>query len=73
MCGLYRALVDGLAGDVVQGRVFVVQSEEQEELLRFYATEAYEVVECEITMEGRVVRGRTFRWAGGVEKLEACA
>lgn len=73
MWGPYRALVDGLAGDVVQGRVFVVQSEEQEELLRFYETGAYEAVKCEIAMEGRVVRGRTFRWAGGVEKLEACA
>lgn len=73
MWGPYRASVDGTDEEVVQGRMFIVQSEQQEELLSFYETGAYEVVECEITVGGRAVRGRIFRWAGGRGELKDCA
>ena len=65
MWGPYRALVDGADEEVVQGRMFIVQSEQQEELLRFYETGVYEVVECAIVVEKRSVWGRTFRLAVG--------
>lgn len=45
--------------------MFIVQSEQQEELLRFYETGVYEVVECAIVVEKRSVWGRTFRLAVG--------
>lgn len=73
MWGPYRALVGGEAGDVVKGMVFEVESEAQEDLLRFYEIGAYEVVECEIEIEqGGALRGRTFRWAGVGEERALC-
>jgi hypothetical protein len=65
--GKYRALVDataGQAGAVVEGKVFLVWDAEQEHELRVYETDAYEVVRCEIEMEGGVRRGLTFRFVG---------
>lgn len=43
-------------------------SEENEEILRYYETDCYEVVRCEICMVdvGEVVKGLVFRFVGEV-------
>ncbi|RSM12568.1 hypothetical protein CEP52_002358 [Fusarium oligoseptatum] len=64
--GSYKALVNDPSGrNTVYGKAFLVTSEEDEEALRLYETEAYEMVRCRIEMDdGEVVDGLTFRWAG---------
>ncbi|RSL76614.1 hypothetical protein CEP51_009802 [Fusarium floridanum] len=64
--GDYKALVDDPSGrNMVYGKAFLVMSEEDEEPLRLYETEAYEIVRCRIEMEeGEVIDGFTFRWVG---------
>ena len=64
--GRYRGLVDGTDGDVVQGMAFWVERKEEEEGLRAYETERYDVVRCEIEVEtgsckSEGFRGLTFR------------
>ncbi|KAI9745897.1 MAG: hypothetical protein M1818_000578 [Claussenomyces sp. TS43310] len=62
--GKYRALIDGTSR--IDGSAFQVVSEEQEDALRSYETDVYEVVRCTITMEGEEeeveVQGCTFRF-----------
>jgi hypothetical protein len=61
--GKYKALVDGLPSSTVHGHAFEVDSREQEEALRIYETEKYEVVRCRINIQGEgMVRGLTFRF-----------
>lgn len=63
--GMYTALVDGGEGDVVEGRSYVVENREREEVLRVYETGVYEAVRCWIVVEGGgMVRGLTFRFVG---------
>jgi Gamma-glutamyl cyclotransferase, AIG2-like len=86
--GRYRALVDAPAPSsypcaggveaegetgVVGGSAYRVMSREHEEVLRYYETERYEVVRCQIRMgdkgidgkgRGEGVQGLTFRFAG---------
>lgn len=66
--GTYRALVDGPSTSQVSGHVYFVKSEEQEDALRFYETEKYDVVRCTMTMDGdgREVEGCTFRFNGRI-------
>ncbi|KAJ9604816.1 hypothetical protein H2200_010931 [Cladophialophora chaetospira] len=47
----YRAIVDAEPDARVDGWAFLVQSEEQEDALRFYEKEKYEVVRCRIFMD----------------------
>jgi gamma-glutamylcyclotransferase (GGCT)/AIG2-like uncharacterized protein YtfP len=64
--GKYKALVDG--PEVVRGRVFEVLSREQEDSLRAYETEKYEVVRCAITLhDGSKLNGLTFRFVDASE------
>ena len=58
-------MVDGGEKDRVQGSVWVVQSEEQEELWRYYEGRMYEVVRCEIDIGRERMWGLTFRFCGG--------
>lgn len=60
--GKYRALVDGKESDEVAGSAYEVTSKEQENALRAYETDNYEVVRCEIEMGGEIVNGCTFRF-----------
>ncbi|TVY55561.1 hypothetical protein LCER1_G003588 [Lachnellula cervina] len=62
--GKYNALVDGPESSCVKGSAYQVMSEEHEDALRKYETSAYEVVRCLIQMDGTVVQGCTFRFAG---------
>jgi hypothetical protein len=71
-CGRYKGLVNGSSDSIVHGHAFLVQSKEHEDVLCVYESRAYEVVRCEITMEGDlgrrdVVPGCTFRFRGRVD------
>jgi AIG2-like family. len=62
--GKYKGLIDGPASATVDGWAYQVMSKEHEEQLRYYETERYEVVRCEILMRdnGESVKGLTFRF-----------
>ncbi|PYH92499.1 hypothetical protein BO71DRAFT_383421 [Aspergillus ellipticus CBS 707.79] len=65
--GKYEALVDGPASAVVDGWAYLVESEDAEETLRYYETDHYEVVRCEISTMAdseEVVKGLVFRFVG---------
>ena len=69
--GKYKALVDGGKHDVVEGFAFLVVSKEQEDGLRIYETDKYEVVRCEISVHKadsiEQYRGCTFRFCGDID------
>jgi hypothetical protein len=62
--GKYLALVDATERSTVEGYAFLVLSSEQEDALRCYETDQYEVVRCEIRMldNDTAVKGLTFRF-----------
>lgn len=62
--GKYRALVDSYDDTCVDGHAFMVESEDQERELRLYETKMYEVVRCDIWIDGQPRKGLTFRFAG---------
>lgn len=68
--GKYNALIDApKARSIVQGQAFLVQNCEEEDCLRLYETDRYEVVRCDIDMGGeRVERGLTFRFIGDCDQ-----
>ncbi|KAH8432303.1 gamma-glutamylcyclotransferase family protein [Aspergillus melleus] len=68
--GKYKGLVDGPDSATVDGWAYEVASEEHEEQLRYYETDQYEVVRCEIRLmngEEKSVKGLTFRFVGDVD------
>ncbi|KAI2778737.1 hypothetical protein F4815DRAFT_476461 [Daldinia loculata] len=66
--GKYKALVDAPSDKTVQGQAFLVKGREQEECLQLYETDKYEVVRCEMEIEGmEEVKGLTFRFVGDVD------
>jgi hypothetical protein len=65
----YRALVD-CPGARVEGHVYSVKSVEEEETLRAYEGDSYEVVNARVEIEGEVKGCRTFRFAGHEDELE---
>lgn len=65
--GKYNALVDGEESSRITGSAYQVTCEEHEDALRKYETAAYEVVKCEIEMDGKTVQGCTFRFAGTID------
>lgn len=71
MWGQYRALVDASEEDEVDGHIFVVESKEQEDVLRRYEGGRYEVVRCGIKIDGeeKAVEGLTFRFCGEESEL----
>ncbi|KFY70976.1 hypothetical protein V499_08789 [Pseudogymnoascus sp. VKM F-103] len=62
--GKYKALVNGSERSCVKGSAYQVMSEEHEDALRKYETDAYEVVRCLIKIDGTAVPGCTFRFIG---------
>lgn len=58
----YRALVDGDRTDKVYGWAYLIHSKEQEDALRLYETDAYEVVRCTIQTKNGRRRGLTFQF-----------
>lgn len=67
--GKYKALVDA-PGEIVSGSAFKVESREQEDTLRFYETDHYEVVRCQIATRLGVLDGLTFRFDGEEKDLD---
>ena len=69
--GKYRALVDDFDGrSSVAGEAFLIESKEEEDALRFFETDNYEVVRCQITTDsGKVMNGLTFRFVGNRQEL----
>jgi hypothetical protein len=65
--GKYKALVEASRENKVSGSAFLVQSREQEDALRFYETDKYEVVRCRILTEDGPLQGLTFRFSGTVD------
>jgi hypothetical protein len=65
--GKYKVLVDGPETSRTKGSAYQVTSEEHEDALRKYETEAYEVVRCVIEMNDTTVEGCTFRFVGEVD------
>lgn len=66
--GKYKALVDA-PGELVDGFAFLVQSRLEEDSLRFYETDKYEVVRCEIVTQSGAILGLTFRFRGNLDEL----
>jgi hypothetical protein len=64
--GKYKALVDGPTTATVSGWAYEVACKDHEDQLRFYETDQYEVVRCDIRMQstGETVKGLTFRFTG---------
>lgn len=62
--GKYNALVNGES--TIAGKAFLVDSEEDEDKLRFFETDMYEVVRCKIRFVdgGKEVTGLCFRFCG---------
>ncbi|KAK4237760.1 hypothetical protein C8A03DRAFT_34233 [Achaetomium macrosporum] len=62
--GKYMALVDATEMSTVVVSAFLVLTSEQEDVLRCYETDKYEVVRCEIRMldDNTVVKGLTWRF-----------
>jgi hypothetical protein len=65
--GKYKALVDGPETSRIMGSAYQVMSEEHEDGLRKYESEAYEVVRCLIEMSSTTVQGCTFKFVGGID------
>lgn len=68
--GQYPALVRGQINNHVDGMAFVVETEEQENMLKYYETDAYRIEGTRISVDGKVVIGRTFVWASDPTELE---
>lgn len=62
--GKYKALINGPTANVIKGSAYQVVSEEDEDALRRYETDQYEVVRCSIEMNNAIVDGCTFRFIG---------
>lgn len=60
--GQYPALVPGPMSSYVDGMAYIVETEQQQQMLEYYETRAYCVVGIRITIEGKWVPGRTFLW-----------
>ncbi|KAF2281072.1 uncharacterized protein EI97DRAFT_19540 [Westerdykella ornata] len=66
--GKYRALMDSVGGKV-EGWIYPVICEDQEDALRVYEGDSYEVVRARFVSDGKVIEGRTFRFAGFEDEL----
>ncbi|CAM1502586.1 Fc.00g073620.m01.CDS01 [Cosmosporella sp. VM-42] len=60
--GKYLALMDSYNGAVVEGHACLVEDAYQENALRVYETDQYEIVRCGIHIGGNTVDGLTFRF-----------
>ncbi|RVX70353.1 hypothetical protein B0A52_05852 [Exophiala mesophila] len=67
--GKYKALVDA-PGESVQGCAFLVKTQIEEDALRFYETDKYEVVRCQILTQSGAMHGLTFRFKGNLDELD---
>lgn len=66
--GRYRALIDE-PGATVSGHAYICGSSDQEDALRTYEGDSYEVVAARLMTNGEELMGRTFRFAGFDDEL----
>lgn len=66
--GKHKAPVD-TPGELVDGLAFLVNSRLKEDSLRFYETDKYEVVRCQIVTHTGAMLGLTFRFRGKLDEL----
>ena len=66
--GKYRALADG-PGAIVNGFAYLCTSSDEEDALRVYEGDDYEVVAAKLIVDGKEMMGRTFRFAGLHDEL----
>lgn len=65
--GKYKAIADGSDEDIVEGGAFLVKNAQQEDSLKFFETDMYEIVRCRIRMSDGLreeVPGLVFRFCG---------
>ncbi|TVY45100.1 hypothetical protein LOCC1_G002921 [Lachnellula occidentalis] len=55
--------------DYVEGMAYVVETEEQQNMLAHYETNVYSAEGIRVTIEGKQVSGRTFMWADDLTEL----
>jgi hypothetical protein len=67
--GQYPALADGPNDSYVDGMAYVIDTEQQQKMLEHYETDVYSVEGIRITVEGKEVPGRTFKWADDLTEL----
>ncbi|KFZ10655.1 hypothetical protein V502_08018 [Pseudogymnoascus sp. VKM F-4520 (FW-2644)] len=67
--GQYPTLVHGPINNHVDGMAFLVETEEQQKMLEYYETDAYHIGGIRISVDGKVVIGRTFMWASDPTEL----
>jgi hypothetical protein len=67
--GRYFTLVDGTVRDFVPGWTYLVEIREHEDRPRWYETNNYEVVRCEIWGRGSKVPGLTFKFCSKKKEL----
>lgn len=67
--GQHPALVHGPINSHVDGMAFVVETEEQEKMLKYYETDAYRIEGVRISVDGKLMSGRTFVWASDPTEL----
>jgi hypothetical protein len=67
--GKYKAMVDA-PGEAVEGSACLVESRDQEDALRFYETDQYEVVRCRIKTLNGALDGLKFRFSGDIRNLD---
>lgn len=71
--GKYNALVDASPCSRVLGSAFLVESRQQEDALRFYQTDKYEVVRCRLHTPKGILDGLTFRFDGDLRETDLAA
>jgi hypothetical protein len=71
MCGNYKALIDSPKGHLIGRKMYTVKNRDEEDALRHYKTEKYEVVRCLIIPTGgEPMEGSTFRYCGDTKRLK---
>jgi hypothetical protein len=71
MCGNYIAVINGPKGHLVGGAMYPVKNKDEEDALRHYETEKYEVVQClVIPTGGELIEGLMFRYCGCAKGLK---
>lgn len=68
--GQYPALVSGPPDSYVDGMICIIETAEQQKKLERYETDVYCVADVEISVEGKEVEGKTFKWARDPGELE---
>lgn len=67
--GQYPALVNGPTDNKVDGMCFQVETEEHQKMLEYYETDVYRVAGIRISVDGKLLSGKTFMWDSDLAEL----